>query len=88
MSRSVARTAVSQADLLATHRLTGRADTATVAGARGDYVDGPVETRIPAGVGDLLVFDDATERAHSLRVSERATSHGGTAPTLGTDGYE
>jgi energy-coupling factor transporter ATP-binding protein EcfA2 len=81
-------TAVSQADLLATHRLTGRADTAAVAGARGDYVDGPVEPRIPAGVGDLLVFDDATERAHSVRVSERATSHGGTAPTLGTDGYE
>lgn len=81
-------TAISQADLLATHRLTGRADTAAVAGARGDYVDGSVETRIPAGVGDLLVFDDATERAHSVRVSERATPHGGTVPTLGTDGYE
>ncbi|MDZ7746469.1 MAG: ATPase [Halobacteriales archaeon] len=81
-------TAVSQVDLLATHRLTGRADTAAVAGARGDYVDGPVEPRIPASVGDLLVFDDATERAHSLRVHERATPHGGTTPTLETDGYE
>ncbi|PSQ52143.1 ATPase [Halobacteriales archaeon SW_8_65_20] len=81
-------TAISQADLLATHRLTGRADTATVAGARGDYVDGPVERRIPSGVGELLVFDDATERAHSVRIDERTTPHGGTTPTVGTDGYE
>ncbi|MFC7176614.1 ATP-binding protein [Halosegnis marinus] len=81
-------TAVSQADLLVAHRLTGRADTGAVAGARGAYVDGPVADRIPAGVGEALVFDDATERAHGVRVAERATPHGGGAPRLGTDGYE
>jgi len=78
-------TAISQADLLVAHRLTGRADTEALAGARGSYVDGPVEERLPGGVGEALVFDDATERAHAIRVSERATPHGGTAPRLGTD---
>lgn len=78
-------TAVTQADLLVAHRLTGRADTEALAGARGAYVDGPVTERLPAGVGEALVFDDATERAHSVRVRERTTPHGGDAPVLGRD---
>ncbi|WP_255198626.1 ATP-binding protein [Halorarius litoreus] len=78
-------TAVSQADLLVAHRLTGRADTETLAGARGAYVDGPVTNRLPTGPGEALVFDDATERAHSLRVRERTTPHGGEAPRLGVE---
>jgi len=78
-------TAVSQADLLVAHRLTGRADTEALAGARGAYVDGPVDERLPGGVGEALVFDDATDRAHAVRVAERATPHGGTAPRLETD---
>jgi DNA helicase HerA-like ATPase len=77
-------TAVSQADLLVAHRLTGRADTEALAGARGAYVDGPVDERLPGGVGEALVFDDATDRAHAVRVAERTTPHGGTAPRLGT----
>jgi DNA helicase HerA-like ATPase len=75
-------TAVSQADLLVAHRLTGRADLDALAGARGSYVDGPVSKRLPGGVGEALVFDDATERAHSVRVRERTTPHGGDAPRL------
>jgi hypothetical protein len=75
-------TAVSQADLLVAHRLTGRADLEALAGARGTYVDGDVAARLPAGVGEALVFDDATERAHSVCVRERATPHGGDAPRL------
>lgn len=74
--------AISQADLFVAHRLTGRADTQTLAGARGAYVDGPVRERLPAGVGEALVFDDATERAHSVRVRERTTPHGGDASRL------
>ena len=75
-------TAVSQADLLVAHRLTGRADLEALAGARGTYVDGDVAARLPAGVGEALVFDDATERAHSVCVRERTTPHGGDAPRL------
>lgn len=75
-------TAVSQADLFVAHRLTGRADTTTLAGARGAYVDGSVAERLPTGVGEALVFDDATERAHSVQVRERTTPHGGDAPRL------
>lgn len=78
-------TAVSQADLLVAHRLTGRADIEALAGARGAYVDGPVGERLPTGVGEALIFDDATERAHAVRVAERTTPHGGTAPRLETD---
>jgi hypothetical protein len=81
-------TATSQADLLVAHRLTGRADIEAVAGARGAYVDGPVAARLPNETGAALVFDDATERAHAVQVAERETRHGGTAPRLGTDGYE
>lgn len=78
-------TATSQADLLVAHRLTGRADAEALAGARGAYVDGPVTDRLPTGVGEALVFDDATERAHSLRIRERTTPHGGQAPRVETD---
>lgn len=78
-------TATSQADLVIAHRLTGRADTEAIAGARGAYVDGPVTERLPSGVGEALVFDDATERAHSVKVRERTTPHGGTAPRVETD---
>ncbi|WP_255151435.1 ATP-binding protein [Halorarius halobius] len=78
-------TAVSQADLFVAHRLTGRADTETLAGARGQYVDGDVSERLPAGVGEALVFDDATERAHGVRVRERTTPHGGDGPRVGVE---
>jgi len=81
-------TAVSQADLLVAHRLTGRADIEVVAGARGAYLDGAVRDRLPAGVGEALVFDDATERAHAVRVAERATPHGGAAPRLSASGED
>jgi hypothetical protein len=81
-------TAVSQADLLVAHRLTGRADLEAVAGARGAYVDGAVADRLPSAVGAALVFDDATERAHAVQVAERETRHDGAAPRLGTDDYE
>lgn len=74
--------AVSQADLLVAHRLTGRSDVETLAGARGAYVDGPVGDRLPSEAGEALVFDDVTERAHAVRVRERATAHGGSAPRV------
>lgn len=68
---------VSQADLLVAHRLTGAADRDRLASARPSYLPGSLAGRLPDGVGEALVFDDATARAHTVRIRERRTSHGG-----------
>lgn len=75
------RTATSQADLVVAHRLTGRADTV---GDRGGVRGRPVTEHLPSGVGEALVFDDATERAHSVQGRERTIPHGGQAPRVET----
>jgi len=73
----------SQADLLVAHRLSGRADREALADARPSFVTGPLVDRLPTATGEALVFDDATERAHAVRVRERRTPHGGDAPLAG-----
>ncbi|WP_435196772.1 ATP-binding protein [Natronomonas sp. EA1] len=69
--------AISQADLLVAHRLTGAADRERLARARPSYLPGSLADRLPDGVGEALVFDDATGRAHAVRIRERRTDHGG-----------
>jgi hypothetical protein len=73
----------SQADLLVAHRLSGRADREALADARPSFVTGPLVDRLPTATGEALVFDDATERAHAVRVRERRTPHGGDAALAG-----
>jgi len=77
--------AVSQADLLVAHRLTGEADRAALASARPSYLHGSLGERLPDATGEALVFDDATERAHQVRVRERRTEHGGESPQVGDE---
>jgi DNA helicase HerA-like ATPase len=72
--------AVSQADLLVVHQLTSVADRDALADARPSYVTGPFAERLPTEPGEALVVDDATEAAHSLRVRDRDTPHGGASP--------
>ncbi|WP_254537116.1 ATP-binding protein [Halomarina litorea] len=74
--------AVSQADLLVSHRLTGRADLAALRDARPTYVDESLASRMPERPGDALVVDDATEGLHAIRVRERVTGHGGASPRI------
>jgi len=74
--------AVSQADLLLAHRLTGRADREALRRARPAYAREGLVERLPAAPGEALVVDDATETVHEIRVRERETPHGGESPRI------
>jgi hypothetical protein len=72
--------AVSQSDILVSHRLTAERDVARLAEAEATYLGGDLASRLPEGVGEALVVDDATETAHTVRVRERRTPHEGESP--------
>lgn len=72
--------AVSQSDLLVCHRLTAERDVARLAEADATYLAGDLATRLPTDTGEALVVDDETETAHTVRVRERRTPHGGASP--------
>ncbi|QWC19526.1 DUF87 domain-containing protein [Halorubrum sp. 2020YC2] len=72
--------AVSQSDLLVSHRLTAARDVERLAEAEATYLGGDLATRLPEGVGEALVVDDATETAHTVRIRERRTPHEGASP--------
>ncbi|MFC7097865.1 ATP-binding protein [Halobaculum marinum] len=69
--------AVSQADLLLAHRLRGRADVEALRDARPKPLADDLRSRLPTGVGEALVVDDATETATTVAVRERWTTDGG-----------
>ncbi|ELZ43857.1 hypothetical protein C463_09334 [Halorubrum californiense DSM 19288] len=72
--------AVSQSDLLVSHRLTAARDVDRLAEAEATYLAGDLAARLPEGVGEALVVDDATETAHTVRIRERRTPHEGESP--------
>ncbi|WP_049908611.1 MULTISPECIES: ATP-binding protein [Halorubrum] len=72
--------AVSQSDLLVSHRLTAERDVDRLAEAEATYLAGDLASRLPDGVGEALVVDDATETAHTVRIRERRTPHEGESP--------
>jgi len=79
---SLPEVAVSQADLLISHRLTGRDDREALRRARPAYAREGLIERLPAAPGEALVVDDATEAVHEVRVRERETPHEGASPRL------
>lgn len=74
--------AISQSDLLVTHRLTSTADREALSAARPSYVTTTLGERMPTDPGEALVVDDATESVHSVQVRERETPHGGESPAV------
>lgn len=78
--------AVSQSDLIVAHRLTAERDVDRLADAEATYLAGDLASRLPTGTGEALVVDDATETAHTLRIRERRTPHGGGDPSA-SDSY-
>lgn len=74
--------AVSQADLLVAHRLTGEADRQRLASARPGYLSESLSTRLPEQPGEALVVDDASEQVHPVNVRERRATHGGESPRV------
>lgn len=71
----------SQVDLVVAHRLTGRADRTALERARPAAADVERDRR-PTAPGEALVFDDAREAVHAVRVRERETPHGGESPRV------
>lgn len=74
---AIPEVAVSQADLLISHRLTATADIEALSAARPTYLSTAIGDKLPDGVGEAVVIDDATESAVTVRVRDRRTPHGG-----------
>lgn len=74
--------ALSQSDLLVAHRLTTRSDVDALADAHPALLAGNPAGRLPTGVGEALIVDDATESAHTVRIRERETRHDGGSPRV------
>ncbi|MFB6069463.1 MAG: ATP-binding protein [Halanaeroarchaeum sp.] len=72
--------AISQSDLLLSHRLTAGPDVDALARTNPTYLDGDLAASLPDGTGQALVVDDATESAVTIQVRERETPHGGDTP--------
>lgn len=79
---AVPEVAVSQSDVLVSHRLTARDDIQALRGAQPTYLNGPLEERLPSNPGEVVIVDDATETVHSARIRERRTPHGGGSPSV------
>jgi hypothetical protein len=74
--------AVSQSDLVIAHRLTDERDVDALRVAQPTYLADDLGETLPVGVGRALVVDDATEGAHTVRVRQRRTEHGGASPSV------
>jgi hypothetical protein len=80
---AVPAVAVSQSDLLVSHRLTAQTDIAALQAAQPTYLDETLAERMPDRPGEILVIDDATETVHAASVRERDTPHGAASPRAG-----
>lgn len=74
--------ALSQADLLIAHRLTGDRDLTRLRAARPSVLQEDLSTRYPDKPGEALVIDDTTEQAHPITVRTRTESHPGDSPRV------
>lgn len=78
---AVTETAISQSDVVISHRLTAEADLDALAAAQPTYMNEPLEERLPTEPGQVVVVDDATETIHAARIRHRDTPHGGESPS-------
>ncbi|MFC6719120.1 ATP-binding protein [Natrialbaceae archaeon GCM10025810] len=78
---AVSETAISQSDVLVSHRLTAEVDIAALNAARPTYLNQPLDERLPTEPGEVVVIDDATETIHVARIRHRDTPHGGDSPS-------
>ncbi|WP_049924011.1 ATP-binding protein [Halopiger djelfimassiliensis] len=78
---SVSDTAISQSDVLISHRLTAEADLAALDSAQPTYMNESLDERLPTEPGEVVVIDDATETIHAAQIRFRDTPHGGGSPS-------
>ena len=76
----VPEVAVSQSDILMSHRLTSEVDLEALETAQPTYMKSSLSERLPTGPGEVVIIDDATETVHAAQIRRRATPHGGDSP--------
>jgi len=74
--------AISQSDVLLSHRLTSQDDLDALVHAQPTYLDTSFEERMPTEPGDVTIVDDSTETVHAARIRLRDTPHGGDSPRV------
>lgn len=74
--------AVSQSDVLVSHRLTAGDDLERLRSAQPTYLNGSLDERLPSEPGEVVIVDDGTETVHAATIRERKTPHGGESPRL------
>ena len=78
---AVPEVAISQSDVLVSHRLTAQTDVDALQAAQPTYMSESIEEKLPTATGDVLIVDDATETVHAARIRERETVHDGDSAT-------
>ncbi len=78
---AVSEIAISQSDVLISHRLTAEADLEALTAAQPTYMNESLDERLPTEPGEVVVIDDATETIHAAQVRFRDTPHGGGSPS-------
>jgi len=79
---SVPEVAISQSDILLSHRLTSQEDIQTLEQAQPTYMNESLHERMPTAVGEVVIVDDATETVHAAQIRERDTPHAGDSPSV------
>jgi hypothetical protein len=78
---SVPEVAISQSDILISHRLTSQDDIQALAQAQPTYMNETLDERMPTAVGEVVIVDDATETVHAAQIRHRDTPHAGESPS-------
>ncbi|WP_255191033.1 ATP-binding protein [Natronobeatus ordinarius] len=78
---AVSEIAISQSDVLISHRLTAQADLEALSTAQPTYMNDSLDERLPTDPGEVVVIDDATETIHAAQIRFRDTPHGGGSPS-------
>lgn len=77
----VPEVAISQSDILMSHRLTAGEDIEALRSAQPTYLSTSLTERMPTQPGDVVLVDDTTETVHAGTIRERITPHGGESPS-------
>jgi len=72
--------AVSQSDIVASHRLTSRSDIDALERTQPTYMSAGLSERMPTEPGEVVIVDDATETVHTATIRTRDTPHDGDSP--------
>lgn len=78
---AVPEVALSQSDILLSHRLTAETDVEALQAAQPTYMGERIAKRLPADTGEVLIVDDSTETVHTAQIRERKTTHDGESAT-------